>query len=587
MGKSFCSDKAGLRISIIAFILLLGVCNIEASHREFALFDSGYKYYLSYQPEKAAEEFRIFLKEFPHSSAKDAVLFWLGKSLMQLKSPEEAENVFLEIKQQFPDSPFIVYIKKELEIIPKLYDKNNKVTIALPDEPGNIKSNDVKIALSEDRVNVQENEIQKQEIQKKEGEEKEAGKEHVTPSPEPVIEKTPQTGEIKADTEDKSKKADQSASTIKKRNLFSVQMGVFKHKKTANDLQVKLVKTGYPVKVINVTSKNSSVYKVMAGAYETRKEAESNALKLKRAYGLNTMVSMYEVSEQDIQPEKPEEQKITDELEIQEKGLSDEQEKIGAQVQTAAIEKGQTELTRELMSEKMTEYNQLEIKIREKRYTMQEIFDYMMSSQSMINKLGMKEILWRSGNVYDDFIIEQILYDESKNINTSSDMNMPGELIEKYQLNSAEADYLHRYLSINELIHSKIKELPEEKVVESLNIQYQDGDKQKKIGLSTEIQMKAKNGISFEDIYKSYSDIISYAITNYKDIQEGLKEKMQFMQNNEVIVIWSEVGYRVLKPVTKNISLKPFVDISPEMRDKIRTYLGKWLNDLKKDNNML
>jgi hypothetical protein len=77
------------------------------------------EYYLSYQPEKAVEEFRIFLKEFPESSAKDAVMFWLAKSLTQLKSFEEAAKVFSGIKEQFPESPLTGYVERELEMMRK------------------------------------------------------------------------------------------------------------------------------------------------------------------------------------------------------------------------------------------------------------------------------------------------------------------------------------------------------------------------------------------------------------------------------------------------------------------------------------
>jgi TolA-binding protein len=98
MGKVFCKN-----ISKLTFCILL-TCNLifggraHASYREFQLFDGAYLAYLSYQPEKAVEEFRLFLKEFPDSSAKDAALFWLAKSLLQIKSIEEAKKTFADIK---------------------------------------------------------------------------------------------------------------------------------------------------------------------------------------------------------------------------------------------------------------------------------------------------------------------------------------------------------------------------------------------------------------------------------------------------------------------------------------------------------
>lgn len=115
MGKGVCKNKIEAIIVTLLSLLLLNVLDTYASCREFELFDRGYEYYLSYQPEKAAETFKMSIKEFPDSFAKDAVMFWLGKSLIQLKSFEDARKVFSEIKQQFPESPFIQHVDRELE----------------------------------------------------------------------------------------------------------------------------------------------------------------------------------------------------------------------------------------------------------------------------------------------------------------------------------------------------------------------------------------------------------------------------------------------------------------------------------------
>jgi RodZ C-terminal domain/Tetratricopeptide repeat len=115
--KNGLSKKVGTAVTSIIFVISLSIINTYASHQELDLFDRGYEFYLSYQPEKAVETLRIFLNEFPNSSAKDAALFWLGRSLVKLSSFEEAKKVFDELKQQIPDSPFMVYVDKELEMM--------------------------------------------------------------------------------------------------------------------------------------------------------------------------------------------------------------------------------------------------------------------------------------------------------------------------------------------------------------------------------------------------------------------------------------------------------------------------------------
>jgi len=44
-------------------------------------------------------------------------MYWLGKSLVQIKSFAEAKKVFLEIAKQFPDSPFVPHLEKELQAL--------------------------------------------------------------------------------------------------------------------------------------------------------------------------------------------------------------------------------------------------------------------------------------------------------------------------------------------------------------------------------------------------------------------------------------------------------------------------------------
>jgi len=110
----FCGTRIAL---LICFIPLVGgVCpgtTPGASFVESQLFDDAYDAYLSYQPEKAVDGFTRFLKEFPDSSAKDAALFWLGKSLLQTDRREEAMRTFACLCEQFPESPFIGHLPKD------------------------------------------------------------------------------------------------------------------------------------------------------------------------------------------------------------------------------------------------------------------------------------------------------------------------------------------------------------------------------------------------------------------------------------------------------------------------------------------
>ena len=119
MGKIAGKSKLKLKVTVFLLLMLSFAGYLHAASRDVELFDRGYGYYLSYQPEKAAETFKTFLNEFPQSSARDAVMFWLGKSLMQMKSYEEAEKILSDLRQKLPDSPFAAYALQEIETIKK------------------------------------------------------------------------------------------------------------------------------------------------------------------------------------------------------------------------------------------------------------------------------------------------------------------------------------------------------------------------------------------------------------------------------------------------------------------------------------
>jgi hypothetical protein len=127
MGKVFCKNISKLTFCVLLTCILISGGRAHASYREFQLFDRAYLSYLSYQPENAVKEFRLFLDEFPNSSAKDAALFWLAKSLLQIKSVEEAKKTFADIKEQFPESPFNRYVTKEIETIGNATDEHGSV----------------------------------------------------------------------------------------------------------------------------------------------------------------------------------------------------------------------------------------------------------------------------------------------------------------------------------------------------------------------------------------------------------------------------------------------------------------------------
>jgi len=136
MGTIFCKNLSKLTFCVLLISTLFFERTAYASHRELELFDHAYQAYLSYQPEEAVEEFRIFLEEFPDSFAKDAALFWLAKSFLQIKSIEEAKKTFAYVKEQFPESPYSHYVRKEMEALSNVSERLSSVKGTVDVEAG-------------------------------------------------------------------------------------------------------------------------------------------------------------------------------------------------------------------------------------------------------------------------------------------------------------------------------------------------------------------------------------------------------------------------------------------------------------------
>jgi outer membrane protein assembly factor BamD (BamD/ComL family) len=117
MGKNICKNILITISFVLISVLFFSAANAAVADKESQLFDKGYKYVNSHQPQKAVETFNLFLKEFPKSSSRDAAMYWLGKSLVQVKSFGEAKKVFSDIAKQFPESPFVPHLEKELQAL--------------------------------------------------------------------------------------------------------------------------------------------------------------------------------------------------------------------------------------------------------------------------------------------------------------------------------------------------------------------------------------------------------------------------------------------------------------------------------------
>jgi cell division protein FtsN len=82
-------------------------------------------------------------------------------------------------------------------------------------------------------------------------------------------------------------------SKTSKAKKYTLQAGAFKNASDANALKSKLEKKGYKISVTTTKSKNhEKLYKVLIGEFNTRKEAELLAVKMKKSEGLHPFVTL-------------------------------------------------------------------------------------------------------------------------------------------------------------------------------------------------------------------------------------------------------------------------------------------------------
>jgi cell division septation protein DedD len=634
MGKDVNKNFRKLNILFLSFLLLLLSSKNISAVDEHELFNTAYDYYLSYQPEKAIEEFRKFLNDFPNSSAKDAALYWLGKSLMQLDSYDEAEKVFNDLRTNFPDSLFIKFANRELNAI------NNKRKIVLAEKPPDIKPA----------------------IEKKP--EEKISKEEKTGPTISVPKEKEEPKEIKGIVQEYTKTKEVEKSQIAKGSKrYLLQAGTFKNKSGANKLSNNLRKYGFKSYIIETTKDNTPLYIVTAGGFESKEKANESAKKIRKKLGIDVLIKDTEkilLAKATKKPEIKEEEHIkkdsleADKLKTETKPEEKTELKDNTKIENIVITseqginlKERTELpqssstevkdtqkpinateTDKLKPETKTEITEKEekttdlfIDIRtipeEKKEDTSEIkesedieeitedeetdkkeeketspnkevekiaaiskpFDYKFLPEEYKNilKLG---ALWKTGNPKEDLIVEEELIKIAKKQDKNIEVESYNKLIKDYNLSEKESEDLYKELIIGKLIENELKNLLEESWVELISVKYTDKDKYTKIVIAPELQNQAKSGKKFEEIYKMYPEYITYKITTIDKLDEKLKEKSKYLSINEIGVIWDKNGYTIIKLTKENFDIRNLENMDQKNKEQIKDYIKQWINRL-------
>jgi hypothetical protein len=266
----------------------------------------------------------------------------------------------------------------------------------------------------------------------------------------------------------------------------------------------------------------------------------------------------------------------------------------------------------ESLRKQIESYEVTVVRIGENKYSMLQIVEENIFSSRVLSKLDVRPVIWRSGNAYEDFIIEQILFIKAEERGIPEDTAKFDSIVKRYSLNRREQNYLVKYLKIEKFIEQKISEdiIDEKKTreyyeanrddylidssnkfVKTLTIKYTSEDELDKALIAIDFRDTAVNGESFESIYESRSDMLEIKDIIYGELPDWIKEKTKDIKEGEISdVISLENSFIILQiPLEKENNIK-FEDVRYEVQKNLLSKKGdyseklnKWLKELKSE----
>jgi cell division septation protein DedD len=561
MGKSFNKNTVGITVVVLAAVTLLNIREAYPAYREAELFDLGYEQYLSSQHERAVEAFTLFLDDFPRSSAKDAAMFWMAMSLIQLRRDQEARTALERMTREFPESPLKPYAVRELEKL----EESAATKEGAPAAKGMFEweeSREMKPGLREEPAKIAENGSA--------GTHAEEGTQKSAAQGEKGDLKGTHMEGPKRQEEGVTEKFMGASALSKNRPRYSVQVAELNNENAATRVRKKLKHQGIKAAIQKTGSPERVRFKVLVGEFGTKREADLFAIKISKRTGLDAFPIVAG------RPGGGESVPLSQEGPL---GVHAGGETSG---QILTLHESDFEKNMEGGLAAARKDGVVAVHIGGTQYTAQQVTAVMNTSFTAIHKLGIKEVIWRTGNVYEDFIDEQLLYEEAGRAGVINDESEHEKTVKRFKLSPEEAGYLERYLVISRLVDKKLRESPAERMVESLIVIYTDGDKREKELLASELQSHARKGKPFKEIHALYPQRVGYTAKGFEGMQEWIKKEIALLEDAEISVFWSKEGYVILKPGLAPFSFEAFEDMDHEKTSTVRAFVREYVSQLRK-----
>lgn len=587
-----------LILILIAFLVPVLPVVSHAADREQELFTAAYEHLFSFQPELAAEGFRTFLKEYPQSSVKDAALFWLGKTLIHLRSMDEARQIFAQIRREFPESPFLSHIQEAEEEMAKLKEAPASAPKSQPppaaagaaqQAPPPDSVSRLEAALTDEKKKVAQLTAKVSELEAREETQRTALRE---------LEQSRMKDDVLAQQNRELKiERDRLASDLSTaREQLSRTSDALNEKAAAADSSARS-------RIADLQKQVSEQTAMLSGLHTDKADLSSRLdTERARAAALSDQISQFarieDTSRSQIRDLQDQIQKANADIELLRKTKDGESTEalqkrilvLEGQLRTRESDlrilnsylthlmfkqrQAQTEATAKApasqpaASEPQTQPASRAFMIGGKSLTLKEIVDSISSSSATLKKLGITDLPWRGKSPYDDFLAELLLLQDAERSIASFNTQKGDALSKQHKLSRQETEYLQTLLLISAYVDLHARKIVKNQAIDMLSFEYKASKSSDKASLPAELQSLARQGISFEDIQKKYPDNIRYIrmtqdafLKTYKE-KSAVLQKLNTLQENSV-GLFSEDGFMLLKIAKIPLTFDPFVTQSP------------------------
>ncbi len=594
--------------------LVLSLATVVAADREAEMFTKGYEYLLSFNPDRAAETFRAFLREFPKSSARDAAQFWLGKALIALGSYGEAHELFLDLERNFPESPFLSFVDDGLAEIAEAWSSvaaqdrsdslaDGKVRPANEREAAERDRRITQITDERDRMRAlledEKKAVREQRLRIADLEAREAALKIQSADAEAKLQQISGLENSLRQTRDEWDRLFAEAETLRMEKISTYNATDLNKELPNSSEEKQQTRDDLLLKVSElerqVWQKEAELSEAKIVQENMRREVEQERKKTDALRSDIARLSQIELIFQELWHSYEEVISDADRVSAmqRERTAAYEERKPDAIKAVPEIKESNTISkhislpTREQQESRQANSSENEVLlIRGKEYTIQQLLHAVAVSKRTIEKLGIPEPIWRKGNPLDDFINEQLISEEAARSNVRPDDKEYQEMVIRYRLTSDEADYLKKLINIGNFIDKTYKKPAPAVSVEILTVNYQNGSSSQKMVTAADLQKASRSGMSFEDIQKTYGDSVKFSClsgdefrTRYKDGSQII-EKLNYL-NEETAVIWSEDGFMVIKPMPFQMQFNPFTGFQKEEEEEIRAFLSGHIAKLR------